>query len=78
MRTYRTEILVPSDRSVVLQLPDHVPAGWATVTIRVDEPDPADFEEVLDLDHTDIEWWEEFEDEQSPAALEPELSPAVG
>jgi hypothetical protein len=64
VRSYRTEIVIASDRYVCLQLPEAMPEGRAIVTIifqGCDGPDenaPAD----LDPDHQDIEWWEEFED----------------
>ena len=63
MRLYRTEIVIPPDRYVSLQLPADWPEGRAHVTVLAAEPDP---EEVagaeLDLDRQDIEWWDEFED----------------
>ena len=62
LRRYRTEILIPPDRTVVLQLPASLPEGWATVTIHASEPDKADHPES-DPDHQDIEWWDEFDEE---------------
>lgn len=62
MRRYRTQILIPSDRMVVLQLPQAVPEGWATITVQVQESEPGEHHES-DPDHTDIEWWDEFDDE---------------
>jgi hypothetical protein len=64
---YRTEIEIPLDRYVCLQLPDHLPEGRAVVTVRFLEAHagavggPVD---VLDesLDREDIEWWEEFDE----------------
>jgi hypothetical protein len=62
---YRTEVVVPADRYVCLQLPPHFPEGVATVTVHVhgppesDRPGPA---EEPDPDREDIEWWEEFEE----------------
>jgi hypothetical protein len=63
---YRTEILIPSDHYICLQLPPHLPEGRATITVqipgpedhRADRPDPEP-----DPDRQDIEWWEEFEDD---------------
>jgi hypothetical protein len=60
---YQTEVIVPPDRYLCLQLPAHLPEGRVTVTVIADEPEPA---EVLaapepDLDRQDIEWWEEFD-----------------
>jgi hypothetical protein len=63
---YRTEIIINSDRYVCLQLPDSVPVGEATVTIECHgrHPElPADHDPDPDLDHEDIEWWDEFDDE---------------
>lgn len=66
MPVYRTEIVIPRDRYVCLQLPDHLPEGRARVTVefvpstpapRDDDEGPAD----LELDRQDIEWWEEFD-----------------
>jgi hypothetical protein len=62
VRRYRTQILIPPDRTVVLHLPPAVPEGWAIVTVQVQEADPKDHQEV-DPDHQDIEWWDEFEDD---------------
>jgi hypothetical protein len=62
---YRTEIVIPSDRYVCVQLPAYLPEGRAIVTIvsdesELDEPQsPADHE----LDRVDIEWWDEPEEE---------------
>lgn len=61
MRRYRTEILIPPDRTVVMQLPATVPEGWATVTVTVHDPHDADHHEP-DPDRQDIEWWDEFDD----------------
>lgn len=65
MAQYRTEVLIPPDRYVCLQLPTHLPPGPAMVTVLIHaaegleaataaEPDP---------DHQDIEWWDEFEED---------------
>lgn len=66
MRHYRTEIVIPPDRTVVLQLPASLPDGPATVIVQVevaDDPDRAEGPEAgLELDREDIEWWEEFEE----------------
>jgi hypothetical protein len=64
VRTYRTEIFIPSDRTVSLQLPDSLPPGWATITIQVDEPESSELEDDLDPDRQDIEWWDEFASEE--------------
>ena len=70
MRLYRTEIDVPPDHYVCLQLPDHFPAGRATVTVHFNDPADPDRDAPPDdstLDREDIEWWEEFEGERGPA-----------
>lgn len=63
MRRYRTQILIPPDRTVVLHLPAAIPEGWAVVTVHMQEADANDHHEV-DPDHQDIEWWDEFEDDE--------------
>ena len=63
MRRYRTQILIPFDRTVVLQLPHAVPEGWATITVQVQEAEPKDHIES-DPDRQDIEWWDEFDEER--------------
>ncbi len=65
MRRYRTQILIPPDRTVVMQLPANIPEGWATVTIQVLEPHDAQHHEA-DPDRQDIEWWDEFDEESDP------------
>ncbi len=63
VRRYRTEIVIPADRTVVLQLPAQLPEGLATVIIQVESDEPVDSilpDDATDLDHEDIEWWEEF------------------
>jgi len=63
VRRYQTEVLIPADRYVGLQLPSHLPEGRAIVTILIEEPS-AHEEGALetDLDRDDIEWWDEFGD----------------
>ena len=64
MRRYRTEIVIPPDRYIGLQLPAHLPEGRAIVTILVQEPEPGDdAAPEADAEGQDIEWWEEFDDE---------------
>lgn len=61
---YRTEIEIPADRYVCLQLPDFIPEGVATVTVTTPdraqafEPRPDD-----EGDAHDIEWWDEFDED---------------
>ncbi len=54
MPRYQTEIVVPPDRYVCLQMPADFPEGAATVLVLVGEADP---------DRQEIEWWDEFEGE---------------
>jgi predicted HD phosphohydrolase len=61
---YQTEIHVAADRYVCLQLPSYFPEGRAVVTVTIEA------ETVLaagpaneDTDRQDIEWWDEFDDE---------------
>jgi hypothetical protein len=69
MLRYETEIVVAADRFVCLQLPEQFPAGRAVVTVLANDPllgaetEPGD---DGDVDREDIEWWEEFEDDQEP------------
>lgn len=64
MPQYRTEVLIPSDRYLCLQLPAHLPTGLATVTVRFEsralDAEPAEGVVELDPDRQDIEWWDEF------------------
>jgi hypothetical protein len=64
---YQTEIFVPADRYVCLQLPEYLPEGKAVVTILVEGPNEPDSDPGTgeDSDHHDIEWWEEFDDAAS-------------
>jgi hypothetical protein len=64
VRRYRTEILIPPDRFIGLQLPPDLPEGRAIVTVVVHEPDPGDVAAYdADPDRQDIEWWDEFDEE---------------
>lgn len=72
MPDYRTEVIVPPDRYLCLQLPSHLPEGRVIVTVTVHAPAPSgpltssgtSSEPPDDIDREDIEWWEEFEDEK--------------
>ena len=64
---YQTEIHVASDRYVCLQLPSYFPEGRAMVVVTVvdegvkgDRPSSGD-----EPDRQDIEWWDEFDDEEA-------------
>jgi hypothetical protein len=62
---YRTQIIVPADRYIGLQLPASLPEGPATVIVQVHEepvPGAPGACDETDPDREDIEWWEEFED----------------
>ncbi len=61
---YRTEILIPPDRYVCVQLPSYLPEGRAVVTITVHEAESDDGGPAgeSDPDRQDIEWWDEFDD----------------
>jgi len=63
---YQTEIHVPPDRYVCLQLPDYLPEGRAIVTVLVEGPDRSGLAPPLgdDPDRQDIEWWDEFDGEE--------------
>jgi hypothetical protein len=65
---YRTEVFIPPDRYVCLQLPEYLPQGRATITIQVheQEPVPSVAGPETDLDRQDIEWWDEFEEDREP------------
>ena len=72
MRRYRTEVVIPADREIVLQLPQDLPEGRAILVIQVEEApsslDPSvqgddELGELLSRDRHDIEWWDEFDDE---------------
>ncbi|GIW86785.1 MAG: hypothetical protein KatS3mg108_1109 [Isosphaeraceae bacterium] len=69
VRSYRTEVVVPEDRVLLLHLPDDLPAGRALVMIQAldaetVEPECDDLADALDLDRADMEWWElETDDE---------------
>jgi hypothetical protein len=62
--SYRTEIEVPADRYVCLQLPLNLPEGRATVIVYFHGTIPGESlnPDLIDSDHDDIEWWEEFDE----------------
>lgn len=72
--SYRTEVVIPPDRYLCLQLPGHLPEGRATVVVTVDseeaEPTEASAHDWED-DSQDIEWWDEFEGEEAGTETEP-------
>lgn|GEM_PF-1529256 len=71
MPQYRTEVVIATDRYLCLQLPDHLPAGRARVTIQVLPAEElegplapeSDSAPEVETDHQDIEWWDEFEED---------------
>ncbi len=63
MLRYKTEVIIPPDRYISLQLPEELPEGHAIVTV-VFQPNPASSQAAAPEDNPenqDIEWWEEFE-----------------
>ena len=61
---YRTEISIPADHYVCVQLPAFLPEGRAILTVTFQASSTADDGDAdLDLDRQDIEWWDEFETE---------------
>ena len=58
MPRYRTEVVIPADRLVTLQLPASLPLGRAVVTVQVQEVRPV--RDEAPEDHGGIEWWDEF------------------
>jgi hypothetical protein len=60
---YRTEILIPPDRYVCVQLPAYLPEGRAVITVTVHERETDDQGHLneSDPDRQDIEWWNEFD-----------------
>ncbi|MFO0909292.1 MAG: hypothetical protein U0794_13230 [Isosphaeraceae bacterium] len=70
MSSYRTEIVVPPDRYVYLQLPPDFPLGNAEVVVRhgvsselavSTEGDSSTSPAAGEAEGDDIEWWEEFD-----------------
>lgn len=60
MPRYRTVIVVPPDRAIVLHLPASFPEGRAIVTVQVEADVDFDADpRGLDHDREDIEWWDE-------------------
>lgn len=62
MRRYSTEIHIPADRRVTLQLPDDLPEGRAFVIVQVAESAGDTWAPHDDEDRHDIEWWDEFDE----------------
>jgi hypothetical protein len=63
---YRTEIVVPPDRYICVQLPSFLPEGRAIVTVEVPDREETRAESFgeSDPDRQDIEWWDEFGEER--------------
>ncbi len=63
MIRYQTEVVIPPDRYVSLQLPVELPEGNATVIVifqtAFSDSSPSAPED--NPESQDIEWWEEFE-----------------
>ena len=66
---YRTEIVIPPDRYVCVQLPTYLPEGKAVVTIYLPDRDdgPPNLFTEIESDRQDIEWWDEFEEDRRSA-----------
>ena len=62
MRRYRTEIVVPPDRLVILRLPTDLPTGRASVIVLAEESDAAELADFGPESEDDFEWWDEFGD----------------
>ena len=62
---YRTEIVIPPDGYVCLQLPSYIHEGRAIVTVFVSDRESKTEEagHETDTDRHDIEWWDEFDEE---------------
>jgi len=57
--SYRTEIVIPADRYICIQLPPDFPEGIALVGFRTPDDDaPGDPTGHREDDGRDIEWWE--------------------
>ena len=67
---YRTEISIPPDRYVCVQLPAYLPEGRAQITITFHETEGSEnhYTGESDVDRQDIEWWDEF-DENIPTGI---------
>ena len=63
---YQTEIHISPDRYVCLQLPSYFPEGRAVVvvTIELEGALATGLATGEEPDRQDIEWWDEFEDEE--------------
>lgn len=70
-RRYRTEIVIPPDRFISLQLPPHLPEGRATVTVWVEGAADDGHQAEVDPDRQDIEWFEEFDGEDDDPSPPP-------
>lgn len=63
---YKTEIVIPDDRFIAIQLPDALPRGRAVVIVECEDPlllSASDENgDESDLDGNDIEWWDDFDE----------------
>jgi hypothetical protein len=70
VRSYRTDVVIPDDRVLLIHLPDDLPVGRAVVIVQAMggdglETDGDDLAAALDLDRADMEWWDEFESDDA-------------
>jgi hypothetical protein len=71
VRRYRTEIVIPADRTIQIQLPEDLPEGRAVVLVEILERDPWETDAPdHGVDHDDIEWWDEFGDDDMDSDAE--------
>jgi len=72
VRRYTTEVVIPLDREIMLQLPPDMPVGRAVIVVLAEEGadvtplngTPEDeFSDLLGGNRQDMEWWDEFEDQ---------------
>jgi predicted HD phosphohydrolase len=63
---YQTEIHISADRYVCLQLPTYFPEGRAVVTVTIEGEGSVSSAQsaIEEVDHQDIEWWDEFDDDE--------------
>ncbi len=63
MARYRTEIVIPRDRVLIIHLPDDLPEGAATLLVESASLANAPMGPTSsDDDREDIEWWENLDD----------------
>jgi hypothetical protein len=60
VRRYQTQVVIPTDRVIIVHLPDDMPAGPALVSVDVGEPRSLELQAPAfpEAERQDIEWWE--------------------